>query len=326
MADDAAPVVDKQGFIELKDNNAKKAKTKAVWCVLIDGTLHTYKTPLDATPLGKYDLKGMKLEEKSEGKGKGKGKGKKKTKAGFTVTFEGQKSVVEFSCVNDEDRENWVEVLKENESKDPSEPPTREQGKRHRGSLMFRAKKSVGGKAATSGMGKGMMKRLADDDTKQLLTALKKVVGKYFDEKRANEIENSIIKLAVKCYFLVENKSLSSESFLDVDGPIRSAFELISKIYDKMHRVNEEALREAFGRVSKDLQKTESVLEGLLLPYVKQKTLQRLKDTFSCLSNPKFLFAVFQDEELEDEIHDLVKAMEYYTQFHVYKDKKKDKK
>ena len=66
-------------------------------------------------------------------------------------------------------------------------------------------------------------------------------------------------------------------------------------------------------------------MEKMLLPFVAAKSLHRLKDTFSCLANAKFLYTVFMDDDLEDEIHDLVKAMEYYTQFHVYRDKKKEK-
>jgi len=313
--DDNVVIVDKQGFLEIQP---KKGKWKAYWFILLGGSLHYYKTPLDATAYGSYKVKDASIEEILLDKGKGSRKNKGKEKSVFSVKSGDSTDL--FRCVNVEDRESWMMSLEAAKSKEETKPPSKEQGKRKRGSLMFRAKKSVGSKMATSSGGKGMMKRLADDDTTQLLAALKKVVTKYASQKRADEIENNILKIAVKCYFLIDNKSLRSQAFLDVDGPLREAFELCSKIYDKMHTVTDQALKDAFARVNGHFLKTESILENLLLPYCKKATIQRLKDTFSFLANPKFLWSIFHDESLEDEIHDLVKAMEYYTQFHVYKD------
>jgi hypothetical protein len=51
-----------------------------------------------------------------------------------------------------------------------------------------------------------------------------------------------------------------------------------------------------------------------------------IRNVFGYLGSARFLKEVFLDEELEDEVHDLVKAMEYYTQFHHYREHEKEKK
>jgi Domain of unknown function (DUF758)/PH domain len=330
MAAEEAKIVevDKQGFLEVKDpNSAKKAKKwKATWFILLSGSLFTYKSPLDAAPTSTYVLKDGKVITTDADGGKGKGKkGKTEKKGYFQLQLKALDKPLEFACVNLDDRDSWVAMLTEGTKKEAVEAPSKEQSKRKRGSLMFRAKKSMGSKAATSGAGKGMMRRLADDDTRALLAALKKTIGKHISEKRATEIEDSIIKIAVKSYFLVDNKSLPSDAFLAVDGPLRATFELLGKIYDRMHRCTDDTLMDAFQRVEKHLEEAGKVLENLLIAHVTPKSINRLKDIFTCLGSAKFLFAIFKDNELEDEVHDLVKAMESYTMFEYYPEEgKKD--
>lgn len=310
--------VDKQGFLEYMNPLDKKysKKYKSLWWILIGGSMFAYKSPLDAAPLVTLKVQGATVTSVAEKK---KSKGTR-TKSYFHMRCTDLTEPVQFATVNEEDRDNWVVELTAATSKDAVEAPEKQAGKRVKGGLMFRAKKSMASKTAVSSAGKGMMRRLADDDTRQLLAALKKVVSKHSSEKRAIDIENNIIKIAVKCYLLIDNKSIASADFLQVDQPLRAAFELTSKIFDRMHRVTDAALLEACQRVEQLYQNCEKVLENLLLPHVKSATILRLKDVFTFLSNHRFLFAIFRDESLEEEVHDLVKAMEYYTQFHYTKD------
>lgn len=311
--------VDKQGFLEFLnpgDKNFNK-KYKSLWWILIGGSLFAYRSPLDASPLVTLTVSGGTVGTVPDKPGKSKGS---KQRSYFHLKCTDLAEPVQFATINIEDRDQWVAELTVATGKAASEAPEKQAGKRSKGGLIFRAKKSVVTRTATSGAGKGMMRRLADEDTRQLLTAMKKVVTKHANEKRATEIENSIIKTAVKCYLLVDNKSISGSEFLQVDAPLREAFELTAKIFDRVHRATDEALMAACQKVEVLYANAEKVLENLMLPHVKQGSILRLKDVFSFMANAKFLFAIFRDESLEDEVHDLVKAMEYYTQFHYTKE------
>lgn len=308
-SESTASEYDKQGFLSFTNSADKKyAKAKNLWFILIQGSLFAYKTPLEATPIFTHALNGASVTVVTDDKSKKKG-----AKAVFALTLKcsGSDAVLTFTTMNAEDRDNWHTELTSATSKSAVEAPEKTAGKRQKGGLMFRAKKSVASKA-----GKGIAKRLADDDTKALLAALRKAIAKHQSEKRAAEIETSIMKIAIKSYLLVDNKSISGAEFLKVDAPLRAAFELTAKIFDKASRASDTALLEACQRVEVLYGNCEKVLESLLLAHVKPATILRLKDVFTTISSAKFLFALFRDESLEEEVHDLVKAMEYYTQFH----------
>mmetsp|Transcript_2491 Transcript_2491/g.3326 ORF Transcript_2491/g.3326 Transcript_2491/m.3326 type:complete len:193 (-) Transcript_2491:70-648(-) len=186
-----------------------------------------------------------------------------------------------------------------------------------------RMKKAAGGKLAASGAGKAMTRKLADEETLTLLRNLKVVIKKDSDSKKADEIENDILKIAVKSFFLVDNKIIEGDAFLDVDGPIRKAFELIVKVWDKKDRTSPDSLKVAFNTIEGHLRKAEATLTKILLPHLQPKSISRVKNIFSYVGSARFLQNIMMDEELEDEVHELVKAIEYYTQFHHYKEDKR---
>lgn len=44
-------------------------------------------------------------------------------------------------------------------------------------------------------------------------------------------MEKNIIKIAVKAYLLIENKTVTADDFLVADKPLRESFELMVKIF-----------------------------------------------------------------------------------------------
>jgi len=81
-------------------------------------------------------------------------------------------------------------------------------------------------------------------------------------------------------------------------------------------------LKVAFNTIEQHLKKAEQVLTKILLPHLTAKSIQRVKNIFSYVGSARFLSNIMMDNELEDEVHELVKAIEYYTQFHHYKEDK----
>jgi hypothetical protein len=103
--------------------------------------------------------------------------------------------------------QEWIQALKKNKDLDESPPPTKE--RRKKDSVMTRMKKRVAGNAATSPLGKKVVKSIINEETTALLNAMKRIVKKVDSQKKADELEKNVIKLAVKAFMLVENKKLN---------------------------------------------------------------------------------------------------------------------
>ena len=294
------------------DSKAVKLAKKEVWVILAGSSMHCYKSPVEQTVLATIEVKGGKVEKVA-------GDPKKKKKAGIMLDINGAK--YDIQCAGEEDRESWLLMLQEACSKDPVPPPSKEAVEKNkklgRGARM---KKAAGGKLAASGAGKAMTRKLADEETQLLLKNLKIVIVKDSNKKKADELENDIMKIAVKSFFLVDNKVVKGDAFLDVDAPIRKAFELIEKVWDKKERLSEEAANNAFKAIEGHLKQAEKVLTNILLPHLQPKSIQRIKTIFGYLASARFLKAIIMDDDLEDEVHELVQAMVRYTQVHHYKE------
>lgn len=174
----------------------------------------------------------------------------------------------------------------------------------------------MAGDFATSGLGKSVIKTILNEETHALLTAMKKIVTRESNKKKADELEKNIIKLTVKAYILTSNKKLESDAFLKADKPLRDAFELMCKCYNGRGRARPEHIRDALVKVESHLQLAEKVITQLLQPHLSSKNMFRLATTFGYLGSLKFLERAFNDHSLDEELEKLVDAMEYYTQFH----------
>jgi hypothetical protein len=306
---------EKVGFLIIKAGN-KKTKPigkKEVYCLTAGSTLHCYKSPLDVEPLSSVQLKDCVLEKLPFDA--------KKKKATFNLTIGDNCYLVEGA--GEDDCNQWIEEFKRASALPPGEAPSKEAIHTKKLGRGARMKKAAGGKLAASGAGKAMTRRLADEETLNLLRNLKIVIKKDSGSaKKAEEIENDIMKIAIKSFFLVDNKVIPGDAFLDVDGPIRKAFELMVKVWDKKERTSPESLKVAFNTIEQHLKKAEQVLTKILLPHLTAKSIQRVKNIFSYVGSARFLSNIMMDNELEDEVHELVKAIEYYTQFHHYKEDK----
>jgi len=86
-------------------------------------------------------------------------------------------------------------------------------------------------------------------------------------------------------------------------------------------KVDDKGLMVHFANVNKQALEAASILTKLLEPHMKPKNLVKIKETIDFLTNPEFLLKVFKEESLDDDLQELISAMEHYTQFHFYSDK-----
>lgn len=152
-----------------------------------------------------------------------------------------------------------------------------------------------------------------------MLNALKALVqAESGSAKKAEQLEADIIKIAVKAFLLVENKDLKGSDFLKADAPLRTAFNLLVKVFNGRRRAKRERVIEALEKVEKELVEAQRIIIDLLAPHIQTKNMMRLTNIFSTVGNLKFLETIFYDDSIEDELEKLIDAMDYYTQFHYH--------
>jgi len=280
---------------------------------LIGGSLHSYKNEEEEKPKETIELNGMKFnkEEPSEGKT-------------FCFSLSNDSTHFIFYSDDEEDYKEWIHAISINLMKSPCSPlPKLKKNARMKTTLSQRAKKNVAGKFAASAVGKKAIRSQAPEEVTTLILAIKKIVEKRDNPKRAVEIEENIYKIGIKAYFIVDRGQLKMEAFLAADQPLRRALELLAKCFDyaKFSRnPNPKALHEKLEEVQKHIIQGADILMKLMEPFIQSKNLQKIKDTVGYLGNAEFLFKSFGDSAIENELQELISACEHYTQFHFYND------
>jgi len=314
---------DKDGFLAKRFGSKEKTKArigKSKWHIyyinLIGGSIHYYKEIEDTDPKGSVNLSGLKFTPNdSDGSSR---------KSCFTL----QDDTVDylFSCEDEAEWKEWTTAIQANMTKAPCPPLKKEKKKSRIEQLAKNAKKSVISKASTSTLGKKAIRSHAPEEIKNLIKATTNLVekeGKSSTEK-AKEIEENIFKIGVKTFFILNEGQLTMDDIIKADAPLRSAMELLSKCYDHAKyskKVDDKGLMVHFANVNKQALEAASILTKLLEPHMKPKNLVKIKETIDFLTNPEFLLKVFKEESLDDDLQELISAMEHYTQFHFYSDK-----
>jgi len=163
------------------------------------------------------------------------------------------------------------------------------------------------------------MKTIVNEETTTVLNAIKVIIkAQSGNGKTAEDIEKNIIAVAVKAFILIEDNKLIADDFLMADIPLRESFELMIKVFNGRGRALDEKITTALLKVEEYLKKSEEVITNLLAPHLSSKNMLKISETFSLLSNEKFLNEVFRNQSIEPELEKLIDAMEYYTQFHYH--------
>jgi len=303
--EEAGVKVTRVGYIEVQ---REKKKWVAMYCVLVGGSFFYYKNAADSEPKGSVTLKEVKVVSPVADD-------KKKSTFSFV---KGDETVFVGACSTDKELEQWLASAKTNSALEPTDPPT-SSTKKNKAGVLDRMKKKTASATATSALGKKVMKAIVNEETTTLLNALKKIVkSESGSQKKADDLEKNIIKIAVKSFLLVENKKLQADDFLVADKPLREAFELMVKVFNGRKRVKPEKIEEALRKVEIGLKKAEEVITNLLAPHLTPKNMLKISQAFGCIADVDFLVRVFKNDALEEDLDKLIDAMEYYTQFHYH--------
>lgn len=276
--------ITKQGPVEISPPDKKSGSFKPVWIVLVQGTLFYYKDSKLKSMKGEVQLKGTSVEKTSDG-----------------LSIGGNKTKLKFASSGEQ--ADWENALKNATSLGRGEAPSKLNIKSQGGGT--KAKKAIAGKIATSGMGKGMVKTLINDESKNLIKSVKACVTAVFDKKTAEAVENDIIKLFVKAHFLAENGSIDPEWYVALDKDLRAAFDVSIRITDNVvskRTIPEDTLKEWIGKVQLKFKSVEEKMYNLLKDHLQPKSLNRITEAFGVFTDFNFLRTILVDFNTNDKI------------------------
>jgi len=298
------------GYIEMKKLKKKTGTSswKAVHCVLVGGSFYWYKNAKDAVPMSGCDLKDVDILPSEN----------YLDRDCFVLRDKDANDLFIGFITSQSNKEAWVRFFTEGREKEPKPYVERTTVLTKKPSLVDRTKNKVVSKTATSTVGKKVMKAFVNEETTGLLSALKAIIKKESDSKKADDLEKNIIKIAVKSYLLIEKGKLDGDEFLRIDKPLRNAFDQLSRCYVDRYKISHENFVEELKAVEQLLKEAEETLTNLLAPFLTPKNLFRISSVFGTLADYQFLETVFADETLEEELDKLINAMEYYIQFHYH--------
>jgi hypothetical protein len=105
------------------------------------------------------------------------------------------------------------------------------------------------------------------------------------------------------------------DDFGKADKPLREAFKLFDKLFAFYGTKGGAALEDGMVRFNQRGIEIEQALTDMLRPYLQAHNMMRLHQTVQFLSSVEFLKRVWDNDTLEDDLFNLVSAMNRYIQF-----------
>jgi len=153
---------------------------------------------------------------------------------------------------------------------------------------MYKAQKGLAEKAATSSLGKNILKEFLPDDTWFIMEALKTMITNTTSEKKAKEIEKNVIKLAVKVAYLYKGKHLTGDDMMAATrDPLLKMWQLFIEACDEKKRKLPE--------FTKSVREAHAALDTLFKPHIAPKSLAKMKDVADYLADEKTMQQLLTD-------------------------------
>jgi hypothetical protein len=302
----------KQGYIEIKEytNTKLMDKWKLNWCFLDGCSLFVYKNYEKTAPYLTLDLRTLTLGDQNH------------SNRQFSLSLQTAEHHKWVACCTAPELAQWRQAFLRASRRPPvpvpvARPPVPPHQRTN--TSLYKIKKSVAGRAATSKMGEVLLMKMFGEDIHHLFHTIKKVMAKHCSKPVANRVHKILIRLTVKIAFLFEKRVLSVATLSEVDRPLREAMELLSKFYNARVRRYPKSfpVAETFARIEQLSRQAEEELVRKIQPYLSPKNLNNIHFVFETIANGPFLQRVFSDLDIADELDELDDVITAYTQFHI---------
>lgn len=270
-------IIDKEGSLLVY--SAKSKKWKPRWGVLSGGGLYTKKKQKDPELSQPIVIKGATLEPSED-----------KKKFIVKISLGGKEELIGFD--SDTERSDWLTALKGNLDKDVGKGDKTLSKKSQ--SVSMRLKKGAVSSVATSSAGKGLIKEFLGKDGIKLIELVKQIITQYEGKKKATEVENNIIRVAVKVILLWRNKDITNENIATTVPKVKAVWSDIIDFCEMSFSYDPPKVK-----TSGD----ELVLcfTNLLKDFVTENTIERLRDTINYVTQQSLLDSVFASNDSEKE-------------------------
>lgn len=261
----------KDGLL-LKSTDQKRKSWSQKWIILTKGSLYLYRKKTNFSPSGVVELRDFELEENADIKDK---------KNVFALRRKDRTKRLLFSASSEQDRSEWVGLIKQQLDKAPSNPPENVNAK-GKG-----AKYSIQANVASSILGRKLLKEVVDADSWKALDTIHSFLRKERGEETANKFKKDLIRIGTKLAVLYNNKLVTDDAIAKMTIAVRNLASTVvdyfqmPSIFDAPTLVTYfDALRAA----------TEPQLENKIKP----KTLQKYKDLFEVACSEELLISFFE--------------------------------
>ncbi|KAM9960129.1 hypothetical protein ACTFIW_009254 [Dictyostelium discoideum] len=298
--------INQEGILDfVKKSSLSKWKNRYVR--LVDGGIYIYKTDKDED-FKCIDLEFSVLDSNPKEAGN--------RPNSFLIRDSHNKAFL-FSANTSQEYNKWLENVKRSTGKKNSGCPTFDSAvakREGRNDIMFRAKKNISGKIASSGVGKSGLKKLIPEEGRELIGSVKKIIKRVSNEEKANEMEKNILKILIKVFFYIDSKAIQIGDLAKVDRALRDGFNHLDRAF-RYYGVKKAAdLVVILEKASTALKEAEHETVTLLTPFFRPHNIQLIRNTFAFLGSLDFFTKVWDDLEIEDDLFLLISALNKYTQ------------
>jgi len=185
--------------------------------------------------------------------------------------------------------------------------------------MLFKAKKNLAGKAATSSMGKAVINKILDEQLKRLIASLETIIAAQTSREKADRLRRHTIKIIVKAYFLYENKMVPFEDYQKLEPPLKQALKILMAVYDHLAKIKDpemkkQVLDEKFTVVAVLLDNIKEMMCSLLSPHLTTKSMDRITEIFQTIATREFLLTAWEDQHLKPDVDIVIEFVKNYIQ------------
>jgi len=313
-------VIIREGYTLVGKAKTVKDKLKSIkfqrkFICLTIGSLHIYKKNTDKKPKVSYSLINAKINSKTARPiGAGIGSRRASTSPNseedfvlkISVSVKGSSNIIALQLNTKEDLISWTAALKSQlQSKVSTPPPLRQKstpgkslkdskeknsskGELKRGGSVFRAQKNIAQVVFTSDLGKKIMREFASESSIVVLDLAKKFVEKNYGSDKADRVEKTLMKTAVKVAMLYKGGILSADTLQGLRLPILRVWNSFIDQENTFSR-DLEACSRLFSLLRADVR-------NALDQTISEKNLSRIDDLFAFLGAKETLLKMFGEQ------------------------------
>ena len=168
--------------------------------------------------------------------------------------------------------------------------------------------------------GSGSASFVMNDEAKNLLKAIKKLIEIDTGEEVAKKYQKFIMKLVTKVYMEWQHKNITNEQVYALDKPIREAFTMFDQLFRYFGVRKADCLTPGFEKLVTLLnEQIKTLLIDTLRPCLSPKNLSKLRDMFTTFFNIDFFQRIWSKtdpaENVGDHLFNIVAAMNQYNAF-----------